>query len=251
MTEARNRVAIVTGGGRGIGRAIVDRLRQESVTVVTCGRGERPADIHSDVIWITGDVSRAEDAKHIVSSAAERGDIFILVNNAGVQIEKTVPETTDAEWDQLIGVNCRGVFNMCREVLPRMVESGGNIVNIGSISGTVADPSMAIYNASKGFVHSLTRSIAVDHGPKVRCNAVSPGWIMTEMAENGFALANDPQKAKEDSLARHPARRFGTPQDIANAAAWLVSDQSTFVTGQCFTIDGGLTAASPLQPGLF
>lgn len=251
MTDARNKVAIVTGGGRGIGRAIVDRLRQDGATVVTCGRGERPANLHPDVVWVTGDVSHPEDVKHIVGSAAERGDISVLVNNAGVQIEKTVPDTTDGDWDQLVGVNCRGVFNMCREVLPRMAERGGNIVNLGSISAMVADPAMAIYNASKGFVHSLTRSIAVDHGPKVRCNAVSPGWIMTEMAESGFALAKDPQKARADSLARHPARRFGTPQDVAKAVAWLISDESSFVTGHCITIDGGLTAASPLQPGLF
>jgi meso-butanediol dehydrogenase/(S,S)-butanediol dehydrogenase/diacetyl reductase len=241
----------VTGGGRGIGRAIVDRLRQDGATVITCGRGTRPADLHPDVYWVTGDVSRPEDARHIVASTREHGNISILVNNAGMQIEKTVPETSDGDWDQLVGVNCKGVFNMCREVLPQMAEGGGNIVNLGSISGIVADPSMAIYNASKGFVHSLTRSIAVDHGPKVRCNAVSPGWIMTEMAESGFALAKDPQKARADSLARHPARRFGVPQDVARVVAWLVSDESSFITGQCITIDGGLTAASPLQPGLF
>jgi meso-butanediol dehydrogenase/(S,S)-butanediol dehydrogenase/diacetyl reductase len=140
---------------------------------------------------------------------------------------------------------------MCRAVLPLMADLGGSIVNLGSTSGLVSDPSMAIYNASKGFVHSLTRSVAVDHGPKVRCNAVSPGWIMTEMAESGFALAKDPERAKADSIARHAVRRFGKPEDVANTVAWLVSEQSGFVTGQCFTIDGGLTAASPLQPGLF
>lgn len=251
MADARRRIAIVTGGGRGIGRAIVERLRLDGRSVVTCGRGERPADLPSDVIWVTGDVSRPEDARRIVACASAHGEIAILVNNAGIQIERTVPDTTDAEWDMLVGVNCRGVFNMCREVLPLMAENGGDIVNLGSISGMVADPSMAIYNASKGFVHGLTRSIAVDHGPKVRCNAVSPGWIMTEMAESGFALASDPEKARADSIARHPARRFGKPEDVANVVAWLVSAESAFVTGQCITIDGGLTAASPLQPGLF
>lgn len=251
MTETRRKIAIVTGGGRGIGRAIVDRLRRDGATVVTCGRGGRPADLPDDVIWATGDVSRAEDARRIVAMAAEHGGIAVLVNNAGIQIEKTVPETTDAEWDQLVGVNCRGVFNMCRAVIPLMAEDGGDIVNLGSISAMAADPSMAIYNASKGFVHSLTRSIAVDHGPKVRCNAVSPGWIMTEMTESGFALARDPEKARADSIARHPARRFGKPEDVANVVAWLISSESAFVTGHCITIDGGLTAASPLQPGLF
>ena len=110
---------------------------------------------------------------------------------------------------------------------------------------------MALYNASKAFVHGLTRSIAVDHGPKVRCNAIRPGWIMTGMAEDAFALADDPGAAKSDALARHAAGRFGQPEDIANAVAWLASDEAAYITGQCFTVDGGLTAASPLQPGLF
>jgi len=251
MAEAKSKIAIVTGGSRGIGRAIVERLRRDGAIVVTCGRAERPTDLPADVVWVTGDVSRPEDARRIVASAAEHGDIAVLVNNAGIQIEKTVTDTTNDEWDQLVGINCRGVFNMCREVIPLMTEAGGDIVNLGSISATVADPSMAIYNASKGFVHSLTRSIAVDHGPKVRCNAVSPGWILTEMAESGFALANDPEKARADSIARHPACRFGKPEDVANVVAWLISTESAFVTGHCITIDGGLTAASPLQPGLF
>jgi meso-butanediol dehydrogenase/(S,S)-butanediol dehydrogenase/diacetyl reductase len=132
-----------------------------------------------------------------------------------------------------------------------MEKSGGAIVNIGSISGLVSDPSMAIYNASKAFVHSLTRSIAVDHGPRLRCNAVSPGWIVTAMAEDAFAMAKNPGAAKQDALMRHASRRLGRPEDIANIVAWLASDQAEFVTGQCFTCDGGLTAASPLQPRLF
>jgi meso-butanediol dehydrogenase/(S,S)-butanediol dehydrogenase/diacetyl reductase len=124
------------------------------------------------------------------------------------------------------------------------------IVNIGSISGTVADPSMALYNASKAFVHGLTRSIAVDHGPQVRCNTVCPGWIATEMADDAFALANDPAGARRDALLRHPAGRLGDPADVARAVSWLASEESAFVTGQCLTVDGGLTAASPLRPGL-
>jgi len=249
--SAESNIAIVTGGGRGIGRAIVDRLRADGARVVTCGRSPRPADLDPDVVWIQADVSKTDDADRVASEAAALGDIAILVNNAGIQIEKTVADTTDDDWALLIGVNCKGVFNMCRAVVPLMAEHGGSIVNLGSTSGLVSDPSMAIYNASKGFVHSLTRSVAIDHGPKVRCNAVSPGWIMTEMAESGFGLAKDPEKAKADSIARHAVRRFGKPEDVANTVAWLVSEQSGFVTGQCFTIDGGLTAASPLQPGLF
>lgn len=239
-------IAIVTGGSRGIGRAIVERLAQDGAQVFACGRGARPADLSAEIDWSSLDVSNASDCAKLVERA---GNPAILVNNAGVQVEKTVVDSTDEDWDQIVGINCKGVFNMCRAAIPRMER--GRIVNIGSISGNAADPAMALYNASKAFVHGLTRSIAVDHGPQIRCNAISPGWIMTGMADAAFALAQNPDRAKADALARHAARRFGQPQDIANAVAWLVSDQAEFVTGQCLTVDGGLTAASPLQPGLF
>ncbi len=171
----------------------------------------------------------------------------------GVQIEKSVVDTTDEDWDLLMGANAKGVFRMCRRFIPVMVSSGGgSIINIGSISGNHADPSMAIYNASKAFVHGLTRSIAVDHGRQgIRCNAICPGWIMTAMADAAFDLAKDPAAAKADALARHAVGRFGEPADIAKAAIWLASENSSFVTGQTVTVDGGLVAATPLQPGLF
>jgi NAD(P)-dependent dehydrogenase (short-subunit alcohol dehydrogenase family) len=248
----RKRVAIVTGGSRGIGRAIVDRFLADDVDVLTCSRGSRPADLAPQAIWVSADVSKTDDAERIVAEARKCfGEVQILVNNAGVQIEKTVAQTTDEDWDLVVGVNARGTFNMCRAILPAMEMSGGVIVNIGSISGEVSDPSMAVYNASKAFVHSLTRSIAIDHGPKVRCNAVRPGWIVTAMAQDAFALAKNPAAAKADALARHASGCLGRPEDIANMVAWLASDQAEFVTGQSFTCDGGLTAASPLQPGLF
>ncbi|MGB3541202.1 MAG: SDR family oxidoreductase [Mesorhizobium sp.] len=252
MTMLEGEVAIVTGGGRGIGRAVVRRLLTDGAKVVACGRGTRPDDLEDGVVWVQADVSRSADAKRIVDAAVTGfGRVTALVNNAGIQIEKTTPQTTDEDWDALVGVNCKGVFNMCREALPVMARGGGSIVNVGSISANVADPSMALYNASKSFVHGLTRSIAVDHGPAIRCNAVSPGWIMTEMAADGFALAKDPQRAMNDAVARHASGRLGRPEDVANAVAWLLGKDAAFITGQCFVIDGGLTSASPLRPGLF
>lgn len=239
--------AIVTGGRQGIGRAIIEAFRTEGTTVVTCGRGDRPEGLPEDCDWHQVDVS---DSRSVEAFASAIGSNDILVNNSGVQVEKTVVDSTDQDWDSVIGVNCRGVFNCCRAFLPNM-PCGGSIINIGSISGNIADPSMALYNASKAFVHGLTRSIAVDHGPDIRCNAICPGWIETGMLDAGFALAGDPEAARADALARHPVRRFGKPEDVAAMAVWLASDISGFATGQCYTIDGGMTAASPLRPGLF
>jgi 2-keto-3-deoxy-L-fuconate dehydrogenase len=251
MNRLTDKTALVTGGRQGIGRAIVDRFVAEGAQVLTCGRGERPADLPDKVLWQPADVSNRADADALVDRAvAEFGELSVLVNNAGVQIEKTIVETSDADWDTLMGANAKGVFLLCRGCIPIM-SKGGSIINIGSISATTADPGLALYNASKAFVQGLTRSIAVDHGPDVRCNAIAPGWILTAMADDAFAVAENPAAAKQDALARHPAGRMGKPDDIASLAVWLASDEAGFATGQIYTLDGGMTAASPLNPGLF
>ena len=250
---AEGQIAVVTGAGSGIGRAIASCLNDSGVRVLGCGRGEPRENLETEIHWRCADVSRPDDIRSLGRTVAQMpGRLGILVNNAGIQLEKNIVATTDDDWSMVMGTNCRGVFNACREFIPIMESLGGGvIVNIGSISGNFADPGLALYNASKGFVHALTRSIAVDHGPLIRCNAVSPGWIMTEMAQAAFQESSDVAQVKADALARHPVGRLGLPADIANMVRWLVSDDASFVTGQCMTVDGGLTAASPIRTDLY
>ena len=243
--------ALVTGGRHGIGRAIVDAFVSEGADVMTCGRASRPSDLPSIVGWTQTDLASKDEIEELSFLALDRfGGLDILVNNAGVQIEKTIVDTTDDDWDFLMGVNAKAVFMACRTFIPLM-KRGGVIINIGSVSGNIADPGLALYNASKAFVHGLTRSIAVDHGPKIRCNAICPGWIMTQMTDAAFAVAEDSDAARQDALARHPAGRLGNPEDVAATAVWLASAESAFVTGQCFVVDGGMTSTSPVNPGFF
>jgi NAD(P)-dependent dehydrogenase (short-subunit alcohol dehydrogenase family) len=234
---------------------MVASLSELGVKVVTCGRApEPPKDLPKGVIWFSAVVAEEKDILRLGKALDQLGGkLDILVNNAGVQVEKTVADSTDQDWDMVMGVNAKAVFQLCRHFIPVMKASGGgSIINIGSISGHFSDPSMALYNASKAFVHGLTRSIAVDHGRDgIRCNAICPGWIMTGMADAAFALAKDPVKAEHDSKARHAVGRFGQPNDIAKAMVFLASDEAAFMTGQTMTVDGGLTAASPIRPELY
>ena len=185
-------VAVVTGASSGIGSAIARRLQADGAVVVAGSR--RLVEIDG-VDWVPTDVTSATDAERLIAHAVEHhGRIDALVNNAGVQVEKAIVDTTDDEFDLVMNVNVRGVFNCTRAAVHSMRDTGGGaIVNIGSIAAGHADHGMAVYNASKGAVHALTRAVATDHGRHgIRCVAVAPGWIATEMAEAAFAQTPDP-----------------------------------------------------------
>jgi NAD(P)-dependent dehydrogenase (short-subunit alcohol dehydrogenase family) len=249
VTRLTGKIAIVTGGSRGIGRAIVEGFLSEGASVVAVAR--KPPRIlpkEDHLLFLAADVSLSADVARVFDDCMARfGGLDILVNNAGIQLEKTIEETSEKEWDQLIAVNLKSVFLCTRAALaPMRRRGGGSIVNIGSYDGFVADPGLAAYCASKGGVHALSRAIAIDHGRDgIRCNAICPGWIETEMAERYIASLPDPVAARAGLNAIHPLGRTGKPADIANLAVWLASDESGFVTGQHFVVDGGLTARAP------
>ena len=237
---------VVTGASSGIGQAIARRFVAEGALVTMGSRSEPDV---AGAAWVPTDVTDPSSADALVAAAVDsHRRLDVLVNNAGVQVVGTLADTTDEEFDHVMDVNVRGVFNCCRAALRRMrAQGGGSIINIGSVAGEVADHSMAVYNASKGAVHSLTRAIAIDHGHEgVRCNAICPGWIATALAEVVFEQSDDPAAARAAAVERHPVGRLGSPEDVANLAVWLASDESTFVSGSLFTIDGGLTAQSPI-----
>jgi meso-butanediol dehydrogenase/(S,S)-butanediol dehydrogenase/diacetyl reductase len=246
------KTAIVTGGTKGIGRAIVERFLDEGATVVATARSAPPAPFPDTpaITFLAGDVADPDHAARTVNAALERfGRIDVLVNNAGLQIEKTVPDTTEDDWDRIFDVNVKSVFLFCRAALAPMIAAGsGSIVNIGSYDGFAADPGLAAYCATKGAVHALSRAIAVDHGGQgVRCNVICPGWIKTEMMDAYLASVPDPAEAAKTLDANQPIGRLGEPGDIAAMALWLASDEAAFTTGQLFVCDGGLTARAP-QP---
>jgi meso-butanediol dehydrogenase/(S,S)-butanediol dehydrogenase/diacetyl reductase len=250
MGRLESKVAIVTGGSRGIGRGIVERFLEEGAKVVATARREPPKALPAGAVFVAADVSKADDVARLVRTTIDRfGGLDILVNNAGIQIQKPLEETTDADWDTVMAVNVRSAFLCSRAAAPELRRrGGGSIINLGSYDGFLGDPNFSAYCASKGAVGALTRAIAVDLGKdKIRCNVICPGWIETEMVEDYIAHLPDPKAARASIEAVHPIGRTGTPADIASLAAWLAADESGFFTGQQFVADGGFTARAP-QP---
>ena len=252
------KIALVTGARGGIGRAIVSRFIREGATVFAADltpQGSLAEHDDDGSHFVKLDVTQEGDAIAAMEQvSAQHGKLDILVNAAGIEIEKTIEDTTLEEWNLSFAVNATGTFLTSKYALPLMraaAKSGtsASLINFGSYDGFIADPGLAAYCATKGAVHALTRAMACDHGPEgIRVNAICPGYIDTPMLQSFFngdgsggggGNIETLQQAVRDV---HPMRTYGTPEDIANLVNWLASDEARYASGQLWVLDGGLSA---------
>jgi NAD(P)-dependent dehydrogenase (short-subunit alcohol dehydrogenase family) len=260
MTSERNgfnrlvgRVALITGGAQGIGRAIAALFHKEGacVFILDCdaSAGKKAAKELSalnpsiPVRYLPLDLGEPDQIATAVKEVGKLHDrVDILVNNAGIEIEKSIEALTSADWDQIMNVNLRGAFLLTKNLLPLFPKSGGSIVNISSIHATHAFPDSLPYACSKAAMVALTRNLALDLASrKIRVNCICPGYIDTRLWDRYLESTPNPDELARQTAALHPVGRRGVPQDVGEAALFLASESSSFITGADLVVDGGLT----------
>ncbi len=251
MPRLLDKTVIVTGGARGIGRAIVAKCADEGARVVFLDFDEAAATAALPALrqagraveFLRADVTKDAEVSAAIAEVQRRhGRIDVLVNNAGVNAYFDAATMTEADWDSVFAVDLKGAWLCAKHVLPSMRERrAGSIVNIASIHATLTIAGMFPYAAAKSGLVGLTRSLALDCAPLgIRVNAVSPGWTRTQLVEEWFRLQPDPAAAEAGVMRAHPMRRIATPEEVANLVAFVASDEASAITGASLAVDCGL-----------
>jgi NAD(P)-dependent dehydrogenase (short-subunit alcohol dehydrogenase family) len=248
-----NKISIVTGAGAGIGHSTALRFAEEGAKLVladiNCAEVEETAreaaSRGAEVVAVAGDISKEEDARRISETAAERfGGVDILVNNAANFTTFSVEDATVEHWQAVLNVNVIGTALVAKHAIPHMKKrGGGSIVNVGSMSGIIAQPRMATYNSSKAAIHTMTRCMALDLAPfRIRVNTICPGCVLTSATEREWKkLGMTREEWITDRAALHMMKRVGEPIEVANAILFMASDEASFITAAHLLVDGGYT----------
>lgn len=253
MPRLSGKTAFLTGAGTGIGRACALAFAKEGAQIAIIGRRVGPlhevaqevGKANGQVLPISCDVTEADSVERALAKAEHHfGQLNVIVNNAGAVIIATAERTTDADWQNILAVNLTGTFHVSRAALPILRKAGGgSIINIGSVLGLVGRRQRAAYCAAKAGVAGLTKAMALDHGhEKIRVNCICPAIVETEMAKSSILRTSDPDGERRSRTREIPIGRMGSPEDIAELAVYLASDESSWMTGASIPLDGGLTA---------
>jgi len=249
-TEFQNKVALVTGGAMGIGKAVAKLLAARGSKVLIVDRAVQEGSLAVEEIkqlggkaeFFKADVSNINNCSDAVKKAIELfGKLDIVSDNAGIQRYGTVESTPENEWDEVMNINLKSVFYICKFAIPQLKKTKGSIVNMTSVQAFATQRGVAAYTTSKHALIGLTKSMAIDFAHDgIRVNCVAPGTVETPMLKYAAALDPDPESVYENCKNMHPIGRIAQPEEIAEVVAFLASDRASFVTGSCYLVDGGL-----------